>query len=551
MVEKKGIKKHGWTKRVFKWFFIILLVLLLIAAFFFHAPWKVIALLLIILAACTVLPKPARKWFWLSVAAIVLVLIIWVFLPEDNEGWRPYKFDEELAALQAKYAIPDSQNAAKIYNELLESYDANVFEPNFMDDDLDSLTRREPWLSKDHPELAKWLQDHQDTITTLIEASQIEDCRFPIVANTIDMSKQIDRLSSMRHWSFLIIRAGNNDIGDGRNNAALEKYMAVLRMAEHRYQQSAMIDIINGIAIESLAIRQFKRILVTNDPTEEHISIIEKALGEIQRQWNSDIPKILECEKLMNKNMWAVFYEVNPEGKVRFSRDPLAAMRSEFPEELPPLTYWQRKLTKAGTVLGWFFMPSMPQKVGEIIDGSYGDLFAMIEPDFDWQREPPERLSFLTPWDFTRIRFNVGFWAKLIVSLSKESYYMIHDLYVRNIAEQRGTGVIIALRRYKNKTGQWPETLDDIKNLVPAEIFVDPINGGSFVYKLTEENFTLYSKGKNKIDENGQYNSIWDPNSFVHRIEEDDRLIWPRKTCKTKNENADTEQSNTQKDEVK
>ena len=90
---------------------------------------------------------------------------------------------------------------------------------------------------------------------------------------------------------------------------------------------------------------------------------------------------------------------------------------------------------------------------------------------------------------------------------------------------------MIALRRYKNKNGHWPESLDDMKSLAPKEIFVDPINGDSFVYKLTEENFTLYSKGKNNIDENGEYQDG-----------ADDRLIWPRKSRKSKEKNTDAEQ---------
>ena len=106
---------------------------------------------------------------------------------------------------------------------------------------------------------------------------------------------------------------------------------------------------------------------------------------------------------------------------------------------------------------------------------------------------------------------------------------------------------MIALRRYKNKTGQWPEKLDEVKSLASAEILVDPINGGSFVYKLTEENFTLYSKGKNNIDEDGIRRVTYDPNDFKWPKTEDDWLIWPPKTRKTKNEKADTQQSNTQK----
>ncbi|GAH19734.1 unnamed protein product, partial [marine sediment metagenome] len=61
------------------------------------------------------------------------------------------------------------------------------------------------------------------------------------------------------------------------------------------------------------------------------------------------------------------------------------------------------------------------------------------------------------------------------------------------------------------------------------------------VYKLTEENFTLYSKGKNNIDENGEYNSIWDPNSYEHKVEEDDWLIWPPRGRKSKEESTNDE----------
>ena len=179
MVKKKQQtekKKRGLCRQIFKWIGLGLLSLLIIAATFLHAPWKVITLLLIILAACTALPKPARKWFWLSAAAVVIALIIWVFLPDDTEGWRPYTFDEERAALEAKYAIPDDENAAMIYNQLLEDYNQAAFEPDFPDPNLGYLTRSKPWLSKDYPQVAEWIKGHENTIAKLMEASKFEKC---------------------------------------------------------------------------------------------------------------------------------------------------------------------------------------------------------------------------------------------------------------------------------------------------------------------------------------------------------------------------------------
>ncbi len=130
MAQKQMTKKFALAGKVFRWLFISVLGLLLIGAVYFHAPWKVITLLVIFLLACTALPRPAARTFWLSVATVVIILIIWVFLPDDNEDWRPYTFDKDLAALQAKYAIPDEQTAARLYNALLENYDPKQIIPH-------------------------------------------------------------------------------------------------------------------------------------------------------------------------------------------------------------------------------------------------------------------------------------------------------------------------------------------------------------------------------------------------------------------------------------
>ncbi|GAH57698.1 unnamed protein product, partial [marine sediment metagenome] len=283
-------------------------------------------LLLIILAACTQLPRPARKWFWLSAAAVVIALIIWVFLPDDNEGWRPYKynFNEELAALEAKrLAIPDAENAAIIYNELLlddKKYEEppedeiiaelkekgeisvplddvnewlanrsySTFFPEFWNEDLEDLTLYEFWSSKEHPRVAEWLQQHKGTIAKLMQASKLEKCRFPIPSDTFSLGESMERLPAMRRWARLLIRAANNDLGDKRINQAIEKNLAILQMAKHQYQQPTTLDLLVAIAIEAIALKQFKTFLVTDDTAEERLSVIESALAEIKHDWSSD-----------------------------------------------------------------------------------------------------------------------------------------------------------------------------------------------------------------------------------------------------------------------
>ncbi len=529
--EKNEQKKKtpGVAKLVFKWFGVGVVCVLLLGAVVFAAPWKVVALLAIIFATCTVLPKPARKWFWAGVGVVIIALIIWVFLPESNGDWRPYTFDEELAALEAKRAIPDEENTARIYNELLKIPLLDGNEPEFFARSRPS-SKSGPWLSKDHPEMAEWLEEKEYIIQRLIEASKIKECRFPIEADMVTFTNTMERLAPMRQWAYLLIAAGNNDLGEARVNQALEKHNAVLRMAGHVYQQVTVVEMLVGFALEALALRQFNRFLVTGDAGEDELAKIELALGQAGYDWSGDFRRVMECEKLLHKSLLGMFYVINPEGKTRLN--PSVAMRAmiaRLPEDMKEqiggetgLAYWRRRLMKAHAALAWFYMPSSPRKAGEIIDGVYERYYLMAEPDYDWRKgmKKPGKI----------FRLNYRYMIEHMIEILGPAYDRIHDVYLRLMGDKRGSQIIVALRRYKNANGCWPESLDEVRDLAPEEIFVDAINNGSFVYKLTDDGFALYSKGKNGVDDGAERDE---------KTGADDWLIWPPKSRKTQEGNGD------------
>jgi hypothetical protein len=541
--EKREKKKPGIIKQILKWIGLGLLTALILGALVLDAPWKVLSLLLIILTASTILPKGTVKWFWLSVATVVVVLIIWVFLPDENGNWQPYKynFDEELTAIEAKYVIPDELNAATIYNKLLQDYDEEVFYTNLSPEDQEKLPMRESWLSKDHPKMAEWIQQQQNTIEKLLEASKIDQCLFRI-NDPANFEKQINRYAAMRRWAFLLVSAANNDIAENRIKEGFQKNMALLQMGKHLYQQPSTTDWLVGTAIEAIGIDQLKTFVITEDATEEYLSSIEKALTGIKYDWNSDFLKILKSDELSATREFARYYEINPKGKIRLSRDPLGEMRSilkkqlenneikeqqyqKSVESLVYLTYWQKKLIKAQTILLWFYLPSSPEKAADLIKIIYQKYYEMARPDYNWAKEPREIRT--TPQ--FKFRLNRYRTIELLASVSEEPYYRIQEIYLRRQTGIRASRSIIALRRYKNQNGRWPENLDEIKPFAPAEIFVDPINGNSFVYKLADDSFKLYSKGKNNIDEDGKRDR-WGE----ERTGADDWLIWPPHGQKTK-----------------
>jgi len=334
------------------------------------------------------------KRFWF-VAFVILALAIGSFFLFKTGLLDFQTVDEQLAAFEAARAIPDAENAAIIYNKLLVNYDEGAFSPEFMDEDFDYLTLREPWLSKDYPELAQWLEDRQDIISTLLEASKKEKCRFPIITDVQQEPIRVEHLSAIRRWAFLLVRATNNDIAEGRIDAGIQKCSCLVQMGKHLCQQPVLLDYLVGIPVEALALRSMKTFILEDDVSEKNLKTIEEAIPQTKDNWIEISSKIIEFDTLYERKNYSLF------NRVRYWR------------------FWRQ---------------------------------------FDSTEDLLDR---------------------------------IREIYLRQIAIRRGNRILIALRRYRNKTGRWPETLEGIKDLVPEEILVDPINGGSFVYRLTEENFTL------------------------------------------------------------
>jgi hypothetical protein len=79
--------------------------------------------------------------------------------------------------------------------------------------------------------------------------------------------------------------------------------------------------------------------------------------------------------------------------------------------------------------------------------------------------------------------------------------------------------ILVALRRYRNRTGQWPDSLNSIASDLPSEVFIDPQCNMPYIYQPNATGFRLYSKGANGRDDNGK-------NSMDKSA--DDIVIWQK-----------------------
>jgi energy-coupling factor transporter transmembrane protein EcfT len=316
---EKAAKKKSLLERIFNWVCLTLFLLFIIALIFLRTPWTLVAVFIAILLVNTVVPKSIRKYIFLAFVIIVAAFVVWIFLPDDTEGWRPYTFDKELAAMEAKRSVPTEDNAAAIYNQLLESYDPNSFSKDFLSYKNKDLILSEFWESKDYPEAASWLEENQQVIDQLILACKKNKCRFPIAgdisspdlkppANFKEVRKfwwflWNKRLIPMRRWGELLIISANNDIAEGRIDEGLEKYIAALQIAKHLYQQPTPMDLLMGIAIHLRGLEQINEYIVKGHANDEYLQLLNNVVKSYEYDWRSDLHKVLDREKLMFKSI--------------------------------------------------------------------------------------------------------------------------------------------------------------------------------------------------------------------------------------------------------
>ncbi len=382
--------------------------------------------------------KRRRRFTLLAAGTCLLVVAVALLWSRSDSP----SAEERLAAIEATRAIPDSENAAILYNRLLENPGAHWPDsgPAFLDSASNMLTRSQPWLERDYPELADGIKERQWLIDGLLAATQLEKCHFRIDIEPYRPTytpAPLSRVRTMRRWLFLLMRAANNDVAEERTDDAIAKWRCMIQLGRHLQQQCILIEFLVGISSESAGVNQASAFVVEGDPDEHQLHKIASLPAETRNDWDAIQSRIIP--------------------------------------------------------------------VGEL------------------QRQEYERSLGLV--DRVKYEFGIGAIGRTKGSI----YHRVRGSYLRTLMYKRGLHILVALRRYRNEYHRWPKSLDEIRSRASVEILVDPISDGDFVYRLTNDGFTLYSKGENKVDEGGQYKS-------QSKEGPDDRRIWPPRGRRTKSE---------------
>ena len=229
--------------------------------------------------------RPRRSCFFfagrrrlIAILSIVVVIGLWLLL-------RPsMSVEDELAAIDAAHAIPAGENAAEDYAALVLDATAPP-DPQLLPEEVRALTLAKPWRSADLPEAAKWVEDHRAIMEGLLQAARKPKCWFPVS----DTERPTPKYFTMEYQgAMLLLRAANNDLGEGRVEAALEKLLCVLQMARHFHSQAHPSEHSTGWDVGREAMKRFGCVVVTQDIPDDWLTKLEVTLPPVENTWDEE-----------------------------------------------------------------------------------------------------------------------------------------------------------------------------------------------------------------------------------------------------------------------
>jgi hypothetical protein len=454
-------------------------------------------------------------WNGMLIAAVVIIVatLLWSERPGQ---WRPFSFDTEIAALEARRAVPDEENAALRYDVALAALDANdrpdfFFAGGGLRDELAGT----PWTEQAYPEASAWLDSHAPLVAELRQIGRMEHCRWPLYANSeCDWTVPYKKLGYA--WQ-LVLAAGNRHLGEGRQDEALESYFCLLRHADHLRQQTCRLDLQMSIASERTALPMIRHVLMRGELSSQEIQRIARRLPPATDTWNRDVTRMLEFDEYRFAQFLAPVYEINEHGKTRFAA--YFALLSEDKQAPRKSTYMGR----VWRLYCYMNMPLAPQGIWPMAGQESAQAARLLESGPMLRIPRDQRYPEASFADFlTLLAGSPARWLAREACFDTFMYPLFGESYATHLTQRRGTWLVVGLRRYHDEHATWPQTLDALAPHVPVEAFEDPTSGDSFVYTHDADTFKLYSKGLNRIDEHGRKGR----NRALERYE-DDIAIWP------------------------
>lgn len=497
MGQEKPEKKKGKFRIFLKWAARVIFGLFLLVLIYFQAPWKLLAFLGGLYLADIFLKQPYLRYFRFAVLAGVLVLAIWVFLPEEYEGWEPVVFKDKIDRFNYAYMPDDANNALAVYKKIFEEYDSEYFNIDF-DEEVDDHVSSKPWTAQEYPEAAIWLSDRYDAMERIREAAEIETFYLPIDSNDIYGFSDFTRM--FRPISYLFVRQFYLELGNGDIDGAMDELVVIFKISKQLANQPSTIYNLISITPGGLALYRVNDLLVDYELDDEQLGRLKGYLEKYRLDTEKMLEASVEQEKLMSKVFWVSWTYEQKDGKYRFMRSKECGSSCGATVTIKN-EYIRERGKRLGAFIKWFFLPNDPEVISTMIEDGWSDI------------QSGEKLG--------RFKLNYNYSMRHLAQNVMDGLKGVKRVADKYDTAFDGSLIVLKLREFKNTHGKWPETLDGLG--------VDGVDLDKYIYKkIDDEDFVLYSIGENGVDDGGYRSRGCMGPSYSGPAVKDDRLIVPR-----------------------
>ena len=143
-------------------------------------------------------------------------------------------------------------------------------------------------------------------------------------------------------------------------------------------------------------------------------------------------------------------------------------------------------------------------------------ILAAREPDFAKRLSLIDQIKqkYTEPSDGILARLRAD---KRMAQIEVPNLMRVLEQFDRAEAQAQNARQVMALKRYKQTHGQYPDTLQQLISGDFKALPIDPFNGEPYHYKKEGEGFLLYSIGPNRVDDGGISGSRMD-GDYVWRV---------------------------------
>ncbi|MBN1919145.1 MAG: hypothetical protein JW889_14665 [Verrucomicrobia bacterium] len=389
--------------------------------------------------------------------------------------------DEEVRKLGLD--VPDVKPEENAANDLLKAME--VYHPLGGNDSLRRLrdeVLQSGWTEDAGP-LAEYLERNEDALKWIRVAASKDACRFPMLLlpgiSLEDVSPSafyLPHLGKMREFARFLVTAGKAYEFEGRTAEALDAYLLALRLGNLTAQDSTLIAGLVGLACNAIAGRAIEQCLVRNEIENTTLVEAQKRLAALAEER----PNVV----------------VTMRGEQAFSTATFEYMLSRFDgtkefsldlgdHEVEP---WERAMAKmVRTAEGRAQMRADVQVFWDAMDKA----MQVPLPEFIRTGAGEEPIREAEK-------------RKSIMALLGPAISHARVSYARNDLSWTVLDVEFALARYAAANGQYPESLDALKDLMLSD-GIDPYSGKPLHYRLEADGaYTIWSVAENLTDDGGK-----------------------------------------------